>query len=276
MAKYLHIAIIFLLSLAIILSCTVIGSRMTDPAAYSHTIEVLDQNRTTVLGLSAASAAASAAVSALPDDICSPLAQEISEFTTWFLMILAVIYLEKYLLTIFGAVACYFLIPVGCGSLLIDRFFPKPFLQNLGTKLVAFGAALLLVIPTSVWVSDQINAIYSQSIELTVQSAEAVSDNLFGDAAGENAEDTTVIDEAKAILGDVSGSVAGVIEQFKNVLNRFIEATAVMIVTTCFIPILVIAFFTWIVKALFHFPVSFPTHFPGTRKTHPLRISQRE
>lgn len=276
MAKYLHIAIIFLLSLAIILSCTVIGSQMTDPAAYSHTIEVLDQNRTTVLGLSAASAAASAAVSALPDDICSPLAQEISEFTTWFLMILAVIYLEKYLLTIFGAVACYFLIPVGCGSLLIDRFFPRPFLQNLGTKLVAFGAALLLVIPTSVWVSDQINAIYSQSIALTVQSAEAVSDNLFGDAAGENAEDTTVIDEAKAILGDVSGSVAGVIEQFKNVLNRFIEATAVMIVTACFIPILVIAFFTWIVKALFHFPVSFPSHFPGTRKTHPLRISQRE
>ena len=276
MAKYLHIAIIFLLSLAIILSCTVIGSRMTDPAAYSHTIEVLDQNRTTVLGLSAASAAASAAVSALPDDICSPLAQEISEFTTWFLMILAVIYLEKYLLTIFGAVACYFLIPVGCGSLLIDRFFPRPFLQNLGTKLVAFGAAALLVIPTSVWVSDQINAIYSKSIELTVQSAEAVSDNLFGDAAGENAEDTTVIDEAKAILGDASGSVAGVIEQFKNVLNRFIEATAVMIVTTCFIPILVIAFFAWIVKALFHFPVSFPTHFPGTRKTHPLRISQRE
>lgn len=276
MAKYLHIAIIFLLSLAIILSCTVIGSRMTDPAAYSHTIEVLDQNRTTVLGLSAASAAASAAVSALPDDICSPLAQEISEFTTWFLMILAVIYLEKYLLTIFGAVACYFLIPVGCGSLLVDRFFPRPFLQNLGTKLVAFGAAALLVIPTSVWVSDQINAIYSKSIALTVQSAEAVSDNLFGDAAGENAEDTTVIDEAKAILGDVSGSVAGVIEQFKNVLNRFIEATAVMIVTTCFIPILVIAFFTWIVKALFHFPVSFPSHFPGTRKTHPLRISQRE
>lgn len=276
MAKYLHIAIIILLSLAIILSCTVIGSRMTDPAAYSHTIEVLDQNRTTVLGLSAASAAASAAVSALPDDICSPLAQEISEFTTWFLMILAVIYLEKYLLTIFGAVACYLLIPVGCGSLLIDRFFPRPFLQNLGTKLVAFGAALLLVIPTSVWVSDQINAIYSKSIELTVQSAEAVSDSLFGVVAGENAEDTTVIDEAKAILGDVSGSVAGVIEQFKNLLNRFIEATAVMIVTTCFIPILVIAFFTWIVKALFHVPISFPTHFPGARKTHPLRISQRE
>ena len=83
------------MALTIILSCTVVGSRLTDPAAYSRTIEALDQNRTTVLTLSAASAAASAAVSALPDDICSPLAQEISEFSTWFLLILSGIYLEK-------------------------------------------------------------------------------------------------------------------------------------------------------------------------------------
>ena len=93
MARNVRTAIIAVLALTIILSCTFLGNRLTDPATYSHTIEVLDKNRSTVLGLSAASAAASAAVSALPDDICSPLAQEISEFTTWFLLILSVIYL---------------------------------------------------------------------------------------------------------------------------------------------------------------------------------------
>jgi len=269
MAKQLRIALVSILALTIILSCTVIGNRLTDPAAYCHTIEVLDKNRTTVLGLSAASAAASAAVSALPDDICSPLAQEISEFTTWFLLILSVIYLEKYLLTIFGAVACYILIPIGCSALLTNCFFPKSFLRSIGTKLLALGAVLLLVIPTSVWVSDQINAIYSRSIEITVQSASAVSENLIGEMSGENEENTTVIDEAKAILGDVSGSVAGVIEQFRNVLNRFIEATAVMIVTTCLIPILVILFFAWIVKTLFSIPIVFPANLPKPKKKHP-------
>lgn len=268
MAKTLRIAIVFILALTIILSCTVLGNKLTDPATYSHTIEVLDENRTTVLGLSAASAAASAAVSALPDDICSPLAQEISEFTTWFLLILSVIYLEKYLLTIFGAAACYLLIPIGCGALLTNCFFPKSILQSIGTKLVAFGAALLLVIPTSVWISDQINAIYAKSIEVTVQSAGAVSENLIGEMSGENEENTTVIDEAKAILGDVSGSVAGVIDQFRNVLNRFIEATAVMIVTTCLIPILVILFFAWIVKTLFNYPIILPTNLPKPRKKY--------
>lgn len=258
MEKALRIAVIVTLTLAIILSCTVVGNKLTDPVTYSHTIEVLDQNRTTVLGLSAAAAAASAAVSALPDDICSPLAQEISEFTTWFLLILGVLYLEKYLLTILGAAACYLLIPLGCGAFLIHCFFPKGTLKSIGIKLLAFAASILLVIPTGVWVSDQINAIYSESIALTVQSAAAVTDNLIGTVTDENEAQTTVIDEAKTLLGDLSGSVAAVVEQFKNVLNRFVEATAVLIVTTCLIPVLVILFFAWIVKTLFNIQILLP------------------
>ena len=276
MMKYLRIAGVILLALTIILSCTVVGNKLTDPSTYAHTIEVLDQNRTTILGLTAASAAASAAISAIPDDMCSPLADELSELTTWFMVILAVIYLEKYLLTILGAAACYLLIPVGCGALLVHCFFPNGALRSLGTKLLVFGAAVLLVIPTSVWVSDQINAIYSESIEITVQSASAVSENLIGEVEAEGEENTSVIDEAKSLLGDLSGSVAGVVEQFKNMLNRFIEATAVMIVTTCLIPLLVIAFFIWIVKTLFNVQIIVPTSLPKPRKPKRLRGDETE
>jgi hypothetical protein len=183
------------------------------------------------------------------------------------MLILSVIYLEKYLLTILAAAACYLLIPAGCSALLVNCFFPKGLLQSIGTKLVVFGAAVLLVIPTSVWVSDQINAIYSHSIELTVQSASAVSENLIGEVpSDEGGENTSVIDEAKALLGDLSGSVAGVVEQFKNLLNRFIEAIAVMIVTTCLIPILVILFFAWIIKMLFNVQINIPTQLPKPKK----------
>ena len=256
MTKYVRFAWILVLAAAIILSCTLMGTKLTDPSSYCHTIEVLDQNRTTVLGLSAASAAASAAVSALPSDVCSPLAEQLSEFTTWFLLILSVVFLEKYLLTIFGFSACYILIPAGCGALLADCFFPSRFLRSVGPKLVAFGMALLLVIPTSVWVCDQINAIYSKSIELTVQSANAASEELTKETPAE--ESTAVIDEAKSLLGDLSGSVAGIVGQFRTVLNRFIEATAVMIVTNCLIPIFVILFFVWIVKTLFNVQIILP------------------
>ena len=131
---------------------------------------------------------------------------------------------------------------------------------------MVFGTAVLLVIPTSVWVSDQINAIYSESIEITVESASAVSENLIGEVADDGQENTTVIDEAKALLGDLSGSVAGVVEQFKNLLNRFIEATAVMIVTTCLIPLLVIVFFVWIVKTLFNVQIILPPSIPRPKR----------
>lgn len=268
MEKTLRMTGAIVLALAIILSCTFFGAKMTDPATYTHTIEMLDNNRTTVLGLSAASAAASAAVSALPSDVCTPLAEQLSEFTTWFLMVLSIVYLEKYLLTILGAVACYFLIPVGCGILLTHCFFPSDACKRIAWKLLALGAALLLVIPTSVWVSDQISAIYNQSIEITMEAANAVSDNLMGEISNGSEENTTVIDEAKDILGDLSGSVAGVIEQFKNLLNRFIEATAVMIVTTCIIPVLVILFFVWLMKLLFTVSIPLPQNLTKSIKKH--------
>ena len=38
--------------------------------------------------------------------------------------------------------------------------------------------------------------------------------------------------------------------KIQNVLNNFIEALAVMIVTSCLIPILVMIFFVWIIKSM--------------------------
>ena len=276
MTKQLRMVIVVILALTIILSCTVLGNKLTDPATYSHTIEVLDKNRTTVLGLAAASAAASAAVSAIPDDICTPIAEEISELSSWFLTILSVVYLEKYMLTIFGAAACYILIPLGCSLLLVTCFFRKTALKSIGTKLLLFAVIMLLAVPTSVWVSDRINDIYSQSIETTIESANAVSDNLFDEVSNDAGESSTIIDEAKTLLGDLSGSVAGVIEQFKAIMNRFIEATAVMIVTTCLIPIFVVLFYLWLLKTIFDITIIVPANFIRARKRRPLRRDEEE
>lgn len=276
MSKYVRIAVVVILSLSIILSCTVVGSKMTDPATYTHIIEMLDKNRTTVLTLSAASAAASAAISALPSDVCSPLAEQLSDFSTWFLLILCVVFLEKYLLTILGAAACYLLIPAGCSAILIFCFFPIDSLKRIGIKLIAFSAVLLLVVPTSVWVSDQINAIYSKSIDITVESANAVSKNLI-ETTSNSEDEASAIDTAKMILDNISGSVAGVVSQFKNVLNRFIEATAVMLVTNCLIPLLIILFFVWIIKTLFGIQIVLPQQLINPiRKRHRKDFSDKE
>ena len=99
-----------------------------------------------------------------------------------------------------------------------------------------------------------------------MQSADTVSNSLIGEITNENQENTSIIDEAKTIINTITGSIAKVIEQFKNVLNRFIEATAVMIITTCLIPILVILFFLWVAKTLFNLPIATPTQIMKPKK----------
>ena len=48
----------------------------------------------------------------------------------------------------------------------------------------------------------------------------------------------------------MSSTVSAAVEQLKHVLNSFLEALAVMLVTSCLIPVLVLVFFVWFVKLL--------------------------
>ena len=59
-------------------------------------------------------------------------------------------------------------------------------------------------------------------------------------------------------------------------LNRFVEATAVMVVTTCIIPILVILFFIWVVKTLFIVPISVPAQMIKPKKINRARDKEKE
>ncbi len=52
------------------------------------------------------------------------------------------------------------------------------------------------------------------------------------------------------VTDSITGAAAGAVEKLRNVLNRFLEALAVMLVTTCLIPILVLLFFVWLVKLI--------------------------
>ncbi len=54
----------------------------------------------------------------------------------------------------------------------------------------------------------------------------------------------------QSILRSLSETKDSITEKASNVMNRFVESLAVMIVTSCVIPILVLLFFLWIVKQL--------------------------
>ena len=58
-------------------------------------------------------------------------------------------------------------------------------------------------------------------------------------------------ESSTGIFSKIKDGVSGITEQAEQMLNQFLESLAIMLVTSCIIPILVILFFVWIIKMLF-------------------------
>ena len=212
---------------------------------HAGTIASIDEKTDTVLKLTATSTLASAGVSAIPGDTATPIANKLADFTEYFLLILCVLYSEKYLLTIIGAGAFKILIPLSCLLLIAGLFWNPRVLKRLAVKLAIIGLAFYFVIPLSIRVSDMIYGAYRDSIDSTITSAEALSDETA--ALADAAEDKNII---SSILSRLSETADSLTDKAANILNRFVETLAVMIVTSCVIPILVLLFFLWLIKLL--------------------------
>ena len=172
-----------------LISLLVIAAIASSPATYSDMNSTLDEKRSNVMALVATTTAASAAVSALPGDTGTPIAEKLVDFSFYFMVILAVLYLEKFLLTTLGFLGFGILVPVACalfaGSVFARRgSMAKANLQSLGAKFAAFGVAIALVIPASVWLTDSIDNSFDESLaaanvaaqEATTQLEESVQD----------------------------------------------------------------------------------------------------
>ena len=102
---YQKITVLTILFIIALLSVTVVSDYATSLEVHAVTLEELDEKKMTALGLTASVTAVSTAISAIPGDAATPIAEQISELTTPLLIIVCAIYLEKFLLTTLGYVS---------------------------------------------------------------------------------------------------------------------------------------------------------------------------
>ncbi len=234
-----------------LLSMFVLSKFASSARFHAATLAALEEKQATVLELTAASTAASAAITLIPGDTATPIAEKLADLSTGFLVVLCAIYLEKYLLTITGFAAFHVLIPIACLLFALSLFVDWETPRLLARKLLVFGIAIVLVIPASVKVSDLIDQTYQDSIQATIQAAK--------DTAGEAEDSQAELEEDggfwDGLIGKVTSGITGaanqITEKVGGMVNDFIEALAVMLVTACLIPILVLLFFVWLVKITF-------------------------
>ena len=141
-------------------------------------------------------------------------------------------------------------------------FFPsKRFFGELAWKIVCFGLAIVLIVPTSVYVSNVIEETYNTSINTTIEDAKRVTEEIQTDDSTNNTEESYGISGLfSKVTEGISKATTKTVDKFKRVLNNMIEAIAVMLVTSCLIPILVIVFFSWLVKLIFGINIPLSCH----------------
>lgn len=229
--------------LVAVVSFLVVADRAASLESNRAIIASIHEKSETVLKLTAASTLASAGVSAIPGDTATPIAEKLADFTEYFLLILCVLYAEKYLLTLIGAAVFKILIPCACLLLIVGTFWKPPVMRRLSLRVAVFALAIFLAIPASIGVSDMVYDTYKYSIDETVQETELL--NTETSELSEAGDDEGLL---AAVLERLSETASGLADKAARLLNRFVESLAILIVTSCIIPLLVLAFFIWLIR----------------------------
>ena len=166
------------------------------------------------------------------------------DLTSYFLVILIVIFLEKILVSLTGYATFSILIPAACILLIIGICLNRTVLKILAGKVAAFGLILFLIIPVSMKVSAMVEETCNVSVENAVEEAQDITEEIDENSDSEG----NFLDKA---LSKIKDGVTGVLEKGENLLNYYIETVAVMVVTSCVIPILVLVFMIWLTHLLF-------------------------
>ena len=227
---------------------------MTSVELHEKSIKSLEEKEKIVMELTSVSTAASVAVSMMPGDTATPIADKLADLSSYFLVILSAIFLEKYLVTVTGYASFLILFPLACVFLIAYIWIGNERLKYLAKKMTIFGILIIAIIPISVRVSDVIESAYETSIEDTIESTRENVDEI-----SKNEKEQTKGKEEGFLSGlwsKVGDSVTGTVDKFEEIFNNLMESIAVMLVTSCLVPILIFVFFIWMIKMYLNIPIS--------------------
>ncbi len=213
----------------------------------------IDDKIETTMELAAASSAASLAVSALPGDMATPISEKLADFGGGFLLVLCVLYFEKSMFTVIGLVLFALIVPAVLLLLLISQFRKEKAFRTFAGCLLISGCLIWLMVPVSLIVSDMVYATQQSVIQETIESSGDLSleieEGVKDETDGEQADgDQNFVSRVLTTVSSVSSET---VKKAKDLITKYLRALALMIVTACVIPVVVMLIFLWLVKLVF-------------------------
>lgn len=260
LSKRARVIVTAVLVVLAIVSAFPLATHFSSPETYSGVTQTLEGQKSTALGLVATATTASVAVSAIPDDVGTPIANQLADLSGKLAVVLAIIYLEKFLLTTFGLIAFRCFVPAGIALLCLwlwlrGRWSPSRVLFVWGVKLLVVALALATLVPVSAGLTQTITNQYQTSLaaEEASQEANETSETVYEDNTSQDTEENQNILEmlGSAISSGVDALASGAADAANAVgeqLNKLIDAVAVSIVTSCLVPLAVLLLYLWLIK----------------------------
>lgn len=248
------VAVLAAVCIAVVSFC-VLANVVPQWRFFDDTVQNLEVSKRTVMEFSGATLVSSVAITMLPDDIATPLAESLSDMNNYFLLILVMIFVERLIVLEGVKVTFLVLIPVACGLYLAGRLAKLPHIKKWAYKLVILGLAMILVIPCSTHLVNTIGADYLAYVDETIEEANAGA-NKINTVMEESSGQEGIFERLSNAFQTAISGVNDLLEYFKNTIKKCFNAIAILIVTNFVMPILVLLFFKWLLNQLFQLDFS--------------------
>ena len=232
------------LLLAIFLSIVWISPIMSNPKNHRNTLDIIDRNKQKAISLSATVTIASTALSLMPEDTASPLADELSELSTPLMLIVCVLYFEQFMLTSFEYLSFSVLIPIGLALQVLCLFIRKKSWLILSRKLLILALVCACIVPLSASVTGMIEATFAESINSVNEKIDAISKAFENIIGGDSKGDIL------AFISNVATGIGSVFEFARASLGLLIDGVAILLITSCLVPSMSAVLFVWCVKSI--------------------------
>lgn len=257
-AKHAATAIkILSLLLAAALSFFVATTKLPETNFVKGSLQSVEDSSNTVMTLSAATLSASLAISALPDDFATPLADSLADMNIYFVAILVVLFFEKILIRYGIKAAFAILIPLACFVGILFIATKRDILKGLAARLCVLGLAVAFVVPFSTHITNIVASDLTAYVNDTIEETENGADKL-NEAMEGNTEDKTIFDNLSDLFQTAIHGISDLMLHFQNTIRRCMNSIAILILTNCLMPLLTFFVLKWILKEIVQIAIPMP------------------
>lgn len=248
---------ILILVLIGVFSFFVITSWLPDRGFIKDSIESVEESSNTVMKFSAATLSTSLAISALPDDFATPLADSLADMNIYFIAILVMLHFEQLLIRYGVKLAFAIAIPVACGIGILSILLKKELLKGIAARVAVLGLAVALVVPCSTHITNYVAADLTAYVENTIADTEDGADKL-NEAMDGGTEEQTIFEKLSDLFQTAINDMSNLLTHFQNTIRKCMNSIAILILTNCLMPIVNFFILKWILKETFHIALPMP------------------